>query len=87
MPIVVHIRLPTLDLYVESGDGSSPLMIFRSVRPGVSIGLLVGMLKVSWSLEVNVFMDSVIVPFSLWSMSNPMKSLGLENFTSKCCVN
>ena len=72
-----------MDLYVGSGNESSPLIIFLSVRPGVRIGLVVGMLKVSWSLEVNVFMDSVIVPLSLCSISNPMKSFGLENLTKK----
>ncbi len=87
IPIVVHIRLPTLDLYVGSGDGSSPLMILRSVLPGVRIGFADGMLKVSWSLEVNVFIDSVIVPLSLCSISKPMKCFGLENLTLKCCVN
>ena len=78
-------RLPTLDLYVGSGDGSSPLMIFLSVLPGVMIGVDCGTLKVSCNFVLNFFIERMIVPLSLCSMSSPMKSLGLENLTSKCC--
>ncbi len=56
---------------------STPLMIFLSVLPGVRIGALVEVLKVSCSFVVKVCIDKVIAPLSL----------GLENFTSKCCVN
>ncbi len=43
--------------------------------------------KVSFNLLVNVFIDSVIVPLSLCARSSPIKSLSLENLTSKCCFN
>ncbi len=87
MPIVVHMRLPTFDLYVGSGEGSSPLINFLSVRPGVKIGGNCGTLKVSCNFVVNVCIERMIVPSSLCSRSRPIKSLGFENFTSKCVFN
>ena len=75
MPIVVHMRLPTLDLYVGSGEGSSPLTIFLSVRPGVKIGGDCGALKVSCNFVVNVCIDRVMVPSSLWLMSSPINEV------------
>ena len=43
--------------------------------------------NVSCSLLVKVRIDNVILPFSLCSMSRPIKSLGLQNLASKCCFN
>ena len=76
-----HIRDPTLDLYVSSLTVSSPLMIFLSTRPGVSMvleGSFVS-LNVAASFFVKVCIDSCIVPSFFRVMSSPRKSLGVSN--------
>ncbi len=79
IPMMVHIRLPTLDLYVGSDEGTSPLMIFLSVLPGVKMEADCVTLKVYFNFVANVCIESVIVPLSWCVMSRPIKSLGLVN--------
>ena len=84
IPIVAHIKEPTLDRYALSGSTSCPRMIFLSVRPGVKIVGLSGILKFSCNFFVKVDIDSCIVPFSTSCFtSRPRKSLGKLNLESK----